>query len=352
VDIPSGVDGLTGGVAAGAVQAVRTVTFAALKPGLLFHAGRALAGEVVLADIGLDVSRAPVGLVERADVAAWVPPRSPDAHKWRAAVVVAAGSPGMTGAAHLAARAAQRAGAGMVRVASPGLDHDPGLPTEAVGIATPPAGWDTVVLDQLDRARALVLGPGLGRSAPADTAVLQVVASARVPVLVDGDGLSALGDDPAAALAGRSGPTVLTPHDGEFARLAGHPPGDDRLAAARGLAASTGAIVLLKGPTTVVAHPDGRALLSTAGDARLATAGTGDVLSGVIGALLAQGVPAFEAAASGAWLHGRAARRGPRRGLVASDVVAGLPVALDELDAAGGPAPGSASNRPGDAGDG
>jgi NAD(P)H-hydrate epimerase len=352
VDIPSGVDGLTGAVGAGAVQAVRTVTFAALKPGLLFHPGRALAGEVVLADIGLDVSRAPVGLVERADVAAWVPPRSPDAHKWRAAVVVAAGSPGMTGAAHLAARAAQRAGAGMVRVASPGLDHDPGLPTEAVGIATPPAGWDTVVLDQLDRARALVLGPGLGRSAPSETAVLQVVASARVPVLVDGDGLSALGDDPAAALAGRSGPTVLTPHDGEFARLAGHPPGDDRLAAARGLAASTGAIVLLKGPTTVVAHPDGRALLSTAGDARLATAGTGDVLSGVIGALLAQGVPAFEAAASGAWLHGRAARRGPRRGLVASDVVAGLPVALDELDAAGGPAPGSASNRPGDAGDG
>ncbi len=352
VDIPSGVDGLTGAVASGAVQAVRTITFAALKPGLLFHGGRALAGEVVLADIGLDVSRARVGLVERADVAGWVPPRPPDAHKWRAAVVVAAGSPGMTGAAHLAARAAQRAGAGMVRVASPGLDHDPGLPTEAVGIATPPAGWDTVVLDQLDRARALVLGPGLGRSAPTETAVLQVVASARVPVLVDGDGLSALGDDPAAALAGRSGPTVLTPHDGEFARLTGHPPGDDRLAAARGLAASTGAIVLLKGPTTVVAHPDGRALLSTAGDARLATAGTGDVLSGVIGALLAQGVPAFEAAASGAWLHGRAARRGPRRGLVASDVVAGLPAALDELDAAGGPGPGLASNRPGDAGDG
>jgi NAD(P)H-hydrate epimerase len=343
VDIPSGVDGLTGAVTAGAVQAIRTVTFAALKPGLLFHPGRALAGEVVLVDIGLDVSRAGVGLVERADVAGWVPPRPPDAHKWRAAVVVAAGSPGMTGAAHLAARAAQRAGAGMVRVASPGLDYDPGLPTEAVGIATPPAGWDTVVLDQLDRARALVLGPGLGRSAPTDTAVMQMVASARVPVLVDGDGLSALGGDPAAALAGRLGPTVLTPHDGEFARLAGHPPGDDRLAAARGLAASTGAVVLLKGPTTVVAHPDGRALLSTAGDARLATGGTGDVLSGVIGALLAQGVPAFEAAASGAWLHGRAAMRGPRRGLVASDVVGGLPAALEELESAGAPEPGAAS---------
>ena len=194
------------------------------------------------------------------------------------------------------------------------------------------------MLDQLDRAGALVVGPGLGRSAPTDAAVLQLVSSAAVPVVVDGDGLTALGDDPAAALAGRRGPTVLTPHDGEFARLAGRPPGDDRLAAARDLAAATGAIVLLKGPTTVVAHPDGRARLVTAGDARLATAGTGDVLSGVIGALLAQGVPPLEAAAGGAWLHGRAGMAGPRRGLVASDVVDGLPVALSELDEhAGGP---------------
>ena len=113
----------------------------------------------------------------------------------------------------------------MVRVASPGLDHDPGLPTEAVGVAAPAAGWDTVVLDQLDRAGALVVGPGLGRSAPTDAAVLHVVSSAVVPVVVDGDGLTALGGDPAAALAGRRGPTVLTPHDGEFARLAGRPPG-------------------------------------------------------------------------------------------------------------------------------
>ena len=344
VDIPSGVDGLTGTAPGGAVQAVRTVTFAALKPGLLFHPGRALAGEVVLADIGLDVSRAQTRLVERSDVAGWVPARPADAHKWRAAVVVAAGSPGMTGAAHLAARAAQRAGAGMVRVASPGVDHDPGLPTEAVGIAVPPAGWDTVVLDQLDRAGALVIGPGLGRSAPADAGVLQLVSSASVPVLVDGDGLSALGAEAAAALPGRPGPTVLTPHDGEFARLAGGPPGDDRPAAARDLAADTGAIVLLKGPTTVVAHPDGRALLVTAGDARLATAGTGDVLSGVIGALLAQGVPPFEAAAAGAWLHGRAGMAGPRRGLVASDVIDGLPAALADLDEPGDE---PAAGRPG-----
>jgi NAD(P)H-hydrate epimerase len=219
----------------------------------------------------------------------------------------------------------------MVRVASPGLDHDPGLPTEAVGVPTPAAGWDPLVLGQLDRAGALVVGPGLGRSAPTDAAVLHVVASAPVPVVVDGDGLTALGAATAGALAGRSAPAVLTPHDGEFARLAGGPPGADRVAAARRLAATTGAVVLLKGPTTVVAHPDDRVLLVTAGDARLATAGTGDVLSGVIGALLAQGVPAFEAAAAGAWLHGRAALAGPARGLVASDVVDGLPAALSSL---------------------
>lgn len=336
VDIPSGVDGLTGRVAAGAVRADRTVTFAALKPGLLFHPGRSLAGEVVVADIGLDVSGARLGLVEAADVAAWVPPRPADSHKWRAAVVVAGGSPGMTGAAHLAAAAALRAGAGMVRVATPGLDHDPGLPTEAVGVPVPPAGWDAPVLEQLDRAGALVLGPGLGRSAPTEAAVHQVASSAAVPVVIDGDGLTALGDRAGERLAPRRAPAVLTPHDGEFVRLAGRPPGDDRVAATRALAATTTAVVLLKGPTTVVAHPDGRAWLSTIGDARLATAGTGDVLSGVVAALLAQGVEPLAAAAGGAWLHGRAALAGPARGLIASDLVDALPVALTELDAGAG----------------
>jgi NAD(P)H-hydrate epimerase len=379
VDIPSGVDGLTGAVAGGAaadvaevagdgtvrlatggagvggtrgaggaVRADRTVTFAALKPGLLFHPGRALAGDVVVADIGLDVHRgAPtVGLVEASDVARWLPARPPDTHKWRAAVVIAAGSPGMTGAAHLAARAAQRAGAGMVRVASPGVDPGPGLPTEAVGITTPGAGWDTTVLEHLERAGALVLGPGLGRGAPAAAAIHHVATSATVPIVIDGDGLSALGEQAGDVLGGRPAATVLTPHDGEFARLTGRPPGADRIAAARSLAAATGAVVLLKGPTTVVAHPDGRVRLSISGDSRLATAGTGDVLSGIIGALLAQGMDPLEATAAGAWLHGRAAAHGPARGLVASDVVDGLPAALVALDgvdgAAGSPGLGGA----------
>jgi NAD(P)H-hydrate epimerase len=336
VDVPSGVDGLTGRVAGGAVRADRTVTFAALKPGLLFHPGRALAGEVVVADIGLDVSGTRLGLVEGADVAAWVPARPADSHKWRAAVVLAAGSPGMTGAAHLAAAAALRAGAGMVRVATPGLDHDPGLPTEAVGVAVPTAGWDGPVLAQLERAGALVLGPGLGRAAPTEAAVHQVASSAAVPVVIDGDGLTALGEQARERLVARRAPAVLTPHDGEFARLAGHPPGDDRVAAARALAATTTAVVLLKGPTTVVAHPDGRACLSTTGDARLATAGTGDVRSGVVAALLAQGVEPLSAAAAGAWLHGRAGLARPARGLVASDLVDALPEALAALDGGAG----------------
>ena len=335
VDIPSGVDGVTGEAAGRPAAAARTVTLAALKPGLLFHPGRALAGEVTVADIGLDVSGARIGLVDAGDVAGWLPTRPQDSHKWRAAVMIAAGSPGMTGAVHLAARAAQRAGAGMVRVATPGLDGDPGLPTEAVGVAVPFAGWDAVVLEQLDRAGALVLGPGLGTRAPAVAAVHQLVASAPVALVVDGDGLTALGSQVVDIVGRRAGPTILTPHDGEFARLAGGAPGPDRIAAARELAAATGAIVLLKGPTTVVAHPDGRARLSATGDARLATAGTGDVLSGIIGALLAQGCDPLDAAAAGAWLHGRAALEGPARGLIASDVVDGLPAALAGLDPRG-----------------
>jgi NAD(P)H-hydrate epimerase len=315
------------------------VTFAALKPGLLFPPGRELAGDVVLADIGLDVARARTGVVERSDVAGWVPPRPATAHKWQAAVVLVAGSPGMTGAAHLAARSAQRAGAGMVRVATPGLGDGCGLPTEAVGVPGVDVDhWEQVVAGQLDRAGALVVGPGLGRAGGTAERVRRLVGSppaASVPLLVDGDGLTALGEGAGDLLAGRSTPAVLTPHDGEFARLAGRPPGDDRIAAGRDLATRTGAVVLLKGPTTVVAHPDGRVRLSTEGDARLATAGTGDVLSGCIGALLARGLDPFDAAAAGAWLHGRAAHHAPAEGLVASDVIPHLPAALADLRGAG-----------------
>lgn len=326
-DIPSGVDGLTGAAGSGAVHAVGTLTFAALKPGLLLEPGRSLAGSVTVADIGLDVSGARAHLVEPSDVARWLPPRPADAHKWRSAVWVVGGSRGMTGAPVLAASAAARAGAGYVRLSMPGV-HGPvaGVPVEVVGVDVDQHGWDDVVLDGSERFRCLVVGPGLGEHGAAE--VRRVVAESIVPVVVDGDGLSALGTD-----AARSGhpTTILTPHDGEFERLCGHRPGPDRIDAARRLAAATSSVVLLKGPTTVVAEPGGEVLVVTAGDARLATAGTGDVLSGTIAALVARGVDPFHAAAGGAFLHGRAAALGPADGLVASDVASQLPAALAEV---------------------
>ncbi len=333
VDIPSGVSGVTGEAAGRVLAADATVTFAALKPGLLLEPGSSCCGEVVLADIGLDVSGATAGVVEGDDVAAWIPERPVDAHKWRSAVLLVAGSPGMTGAARLAAAAAQRAGAGMVRVGSPGVSDDRGRPPEAVGLDLPAEGWSAAAAEVADRFGALVVGPGLGLGDGTQREVRALLGRTELPAVVDGDGLTALGTDAAASLRARRAPTVLTPHDGEYQRLAGRAPGADRLAAARELAAALGVVVLLKGPVTVVADPTGAVRVAVSGDARLATAGTGDVLSGVIGALLARGVAPLEAAAAGAWLHGRAGAHGPVEGLVAGDLVDALPAVWDEVRA-------------------
>jgi NAD(P)H-hydrate epimerase len=338
IDIPSGVDGLTGEAADGAVSADVTVTFAALKPGLLLPPGAARCGRVELVDIGLDVSRARAQQVEPSDVRAWLPPRPPDAHKWQRAVWVVAGSPGMTGAAALCARAAMRAGAGMVRLGVPGAP-DPDPPLEVVGRALPAEGWDGTVLEELPRFHSLLVGPGLGRAAGTGSAVRALVAAAPVPVIIDADGLAALGDGACAAevVGSRDRPTVLTPHAGEFAALAGGRPDADRLAAVRSLSASTGATVLLKGWPTIVAAPDGRVLIAGEGDARLATAGTGDVLSGVVAALLAMGLDGPEAAAGAAFVHGAAGNLGWSRGLVAGDLLDLLPTVLSRFDHPGSP---------------
>jgi len=332
VDIPSGVDGLTGQASGRPMAATATVTFVALKPGLLLEPGRSLAGVIDVVDIGLDASTASAHWVQQLDVARWIPSRPVESHKWRASLFVAAGSPGMRGAGVLAARAAQRAGAGMVRVGSPGIE-EPETPIEAVGRSLPARGWSAVVRTETARARALVMGPGLGRS-ETTAAEVRALLDVTVPLLVDADGLWAIASDREAAadrLSDRALPAVLTPHDGEFKMLTGDPPGDDRLSAARDLAQEFGVVVLLKGSTTVVAQPSGEALVVTSGDARLATAGTGDVLSGIIGALLATGVAPFEAAAAGAWIHGEAARLGPRIGLVAGDLADYIPAVLDRL---------------------
>lgn len=331
VDIASGVHGDTGEVLGSPMTADATVTFAALKPGLLLGGGPSHCGLVRLADIGLDVSRARMHLVDDAGAAVRLPRRAVDAHKWRQAVLVVAGSPGMTGAAALASAAAQRAGAGMVRLASPGVGHAPDVPVEVVSVEVDETRWAEELLDENRREHAVVLGPGLGTSMVARHQIRTLIAGLDVPMVVDGDGLTALGHDAAQVLAGRAAPTVLTPHDGEFERLAGERPGTDRVASVRALAERLGVVVLAKGPTTVVAAPDGRVRLAAAGDERLATAGTGDVLTGIIAALLAGGVEAIDAAAVGAHVHGLAARTAPRMGAIASDVVDGIPRVLGRL---------------------
>jgi NAD(P)H-hydrate epimerase len=325
VDIVSGVDAITGVAGDSVFHAERTVTFQGAKPGHVLGRGAELSGEVVIADIGLDASIARAWLVEDQDIGALLPARPRDTHKWRAAVWVIGGSPGMTGAASLAARAAQRAGGGYVRLSVPGGEAED-APLEAVSTALPGSGWSAEVLDGAERFKAAIVGPGLGRGSDED--IRRFVADAPIPVVVDGDGLTALGRDVGSCVRPD---TVLTPHDGEFERLTGKAPADDRLASVRELAASAGCTVLLKGPTTIVSNPDGEARLVTSGDARLASAGTGDVLSGVIGAFLAAGMLPLDAAACGAHVHGLAARLGAPVGLVAADVAENLPLVLAEL---------------------
>jgi hydroxyethylthiazole kinase-like uncharacterized protein yjeF len=259
-----------------------------------------------------------------------LPPRQPNAHKKQARVLIVAGSTEYLGAALLCARAAYRAGAGLVRLALPQA-----LATAAAGVllGSPGEGaLDRAALPGLLAAAAdsdaLVVGPGLGRRPGTQALVRALWAQASVTALFDADALHALdlGQAP-------GGSRVLTPHEGELKALLG--PGalaDGRPAAARALAAAARAIALLKGPGTLVAEPAGRLCINGTGSSVLASAGTGDVLSGLIGALLAQGAPAFEAAALGAWLHGAAgdawARDNAGRGLLASDLIERLPQAL------------------------
>lgn len=335
VDVPSGLSALDGEVVGaadggGAVVASATVTFAALKPGLLLGSGPAHAGAVRLAGIGLDALAASVAcawLVGDSDVAAALPGRPAAGHKWQTALGVVAGSPGMTGAPWLVSRAAMRAGAGYVRLGMPGvgLAAWPLPPGEAVGFALPEVGWEEVAPGAVARCRAVVVGPGLGPHAGGRgrrSAVAAFLRACDLPAVVDADGLNALGtwSEVADVTAGRAAPTVLTPHEGEWARLAGAPPPADRIAAVSAAAAASGATVLLKGPVTVVADPSGRVRVAASGTSRLATAGTGDALSGVLGAFLARGMDPLDAAATAAHVHGAAAAGGPAEGLVAGDL--------------------------------
>lgn len=339
VDVPSGLDANVGTCAGDVLRADRTITFAALKVGHLLNDGPRVCGDIEIADIGVDVVEhcddMSTYLVESVDVAAWIPSRDRDAHKWSHAVRVIAGSAGMTGAAALVCAAAMRAGAGIVHASM--RDSSPAgvnvLPTEVVQRHLSSEGWGTQVSADAHRFAALVIGPGLGRGDDVSHAVRDVVRSVSIPVVVDGDGLSAVVDahGDASSIAGRIAPTVLTPHDGEFASLGGDVDDVDRISATCRLAERTGCIVLRKGPTTIVASPDGPTFLVASGDQRLATAGSGDVLSGIIAAFLARGMDAAPAATAGAVVHGIAATLCPTEGTIARDVVGEIAHVLNEM---------------------
>ena len=344
VDIPSGVDGATGQVSGAAVRATETICFAAYKPGLLFEPGRAHAGRVRVVDIGIDVSssdRARLAVLGVEDLT--LPNPGADSHKWSSGCLVVGGSGGMVGAPMLASQAALRCGAGMVVCAVPGIAAAAtvsgqelvarALPATPLGALAEEAADE--VLKEVDRYRALVVGPGVGRDQSAQAAARRVVAEANIAIVVDADALNAIAVDPAALRVRHAAGlplAVLTPHAGEYERLAGKPIGADRVESARELARELNAVVLLKGPGTVIAAPEGRAVVDLTGTAALATAGTGDVLSGVIAALLAQGVEPFAAAATGAYVHGRAATAAASSpDIVASDLVLALPRTLQVL---------------------
>ncbi len=344
VDVPSGVDASTGVVRGAAVRATVTVTFHAAKPGLWIRPGKAHAGAVHTLDIGIPRgahARADIGLITPA-VLALLPRREASSTKFVSGhVLVAGGSRGLTGAPRMAAEASMRAGAGYVTACVPASLQDilagaglpemmtRGLPDEDGALT--PAGVG-VVIDASARGGALALGPGLGRSEAAFAFARTLAREAQVPMVLDADGLNAHARG-LAELSRRTAPTVLTPHAGELGRLLELDSSEierERLSYVRAAAERADAVVVLKGDDTLVCAPDGIVAVSPGASPALATAGTGDVLTGVIAAVLAQGLDAFAAAAAGVWLHAQAGREAARRvgaceGVIASDVIAALP---------------------------
>ncbi|WP_128985110.1 NAD(P)H-hydrate dehydratase [Streptomyces roseicoloratus] len=328
VDLPSGVDADTGEVAGEALRADATITFGTYKPGLLVDPGREYAGALRLVDIGLGLPGAPdLEALQHEDVARLLPEPAAESDKYRRGVVgLVAGSARYPGAAVLAVAGALRGGAGAVRYVGPAADAVVAAHPETLVHSGPP--------DKAGRVQAWVVGPGLGEGPGSGLAVDQVLAS-EVPVLVDADGLRALTPEKVRA---RAAPTLLTPHAGEAAALLGTAREDveaGRLAAVRELAERYGATVLLKGSTTLVCGPGGTGpvRVNPTGTPWLATAGSGDVLSGLAGSLLAAGLLPADALSAAAYLHGLAARRasGGTSPITATDVATALPEAWHDV---------------------
>jgi hydroxyethylthiazole kinase-like uncharacterized protein yjeF len=345
VDIPSGVSGDTGAVEGPAVLADVTVAIAARKLGTVLHPGTARAGRVEVVDIGIETGDALVHLAEPSDVRAILPTRSADAHKRSTgSVLVLAGSDGMSGAALLTCRGAARMGAGYVTLISTAyVDHAkktmiPEVVSRVVGGQTE-LGSEVLAdfAGDFERADAVAIGPGLGTGPRQRALVESVLDEIEVPLVLDADALNVLAAD-AASLEKRTNPTVITPHPGELAALLHISSGDvqaDRVGIARRAASDLGCVVVLKGAGTIVAGPEGRVIVNPTGGPELATAGTGDVLTGVVGALLAEDLDPVSAAVAGVFVHGLAGTVAGRptegRGVVAWDVAEALPEAIGEL---------------------
>ncbi len=338
VDVPSGLAGDSGEALGGlALAAQATVTFCRKKAAHLLLPGRDLCGRVTVADIAIPDESVAALAPRLAETGPWLaaalPRRDAASHKYDFGYLLIRGGATMTGAARLAARAALRSGAGLVGLAAPAAAL-PVYATVAASLILLPAegvaGWRDALADE--RRNALLVGPGNGVDADTRRAVLDALASGR-SLLLDADALTAFAGEAETLAAARQGALVVTPHEGEFRRLF---PGlsGNRLERARAAAALLGGVVLLKGSDTVIAAPDGRAAINGSAPPALAVAGSGDVLAGLVGGLLAQGLPAFEAAALGAWLHGRLAE-GAGRGLIADDLPERLPALFAGLDEGG-----------------
>ncbi len=337
-DLPSGLASDTGVPFRPAVQADATVAFGALKVGEALEPGASLCGEVSVAEIGLGPEEAPVGLLEEEDARGWLPERRPDSHKGTYGhLLVIAGSRGKSGAAALAGLASLRSGVGLCTVATPDdalsdvLAHAPELMGFALDDEKPlgPMHLDAV-LEVAEGKDALVLGPGINRGKKTYQLIADLLERFPGPVVLDADALNALSGR-LEVLRSAQGPLVLTPHPGEMARLSGLSVAEiqaDRVTVARDFARAHRVVLVLKGSRTVVALPDGRARVNPTGNPGMATGGAGDVLSGVCGALLAQGLAPADAASVAVYAHGLAGDleqewRG-ELGLVASDLISGL----------------------------
>ncbi len=358
VDIPSGLSGSGAAVLGPHLRADLTVTFAAPKVAHVFPPAADAVGELVVADLGfpphlVDAAEGDLHLLVGEELSGLLAPRARDSHKGVFGhLLLVAGSLGKAGAAVLAARAAVRAGAGLVTAAVPepilailqlGAVEAMGVPLPAGAGGGLAAGGVELVLAAAAGKSALALGPGLGQEAETAAAVRRLVAAIELPLALDADGLNAFAGR-AEELAGRRAPTVLTPHPGELGRLLGIPAGEvqaDRPAAARRAAALTGAIVVLKGSLTLIAAPGGGLYVNPTGNPGMASGGTGDVLTGILGGLLAQRLEPLDAACLAVYLHGLAGDLALDRlggpSLAAADLIASLPAALADLAAGKAP---------------